>query len=185
LGNYYLDIETTGLDEVVDKIISIQYVELERGTGKQIGDIKIFKEWEQGEEEMIRQFIIESPIANSYAFDFVSVGYNLGFEHKFLLEKTAKYKKLFPISVLSKPFIDLRSVGVLMNKGEFLGSGLDKMTGKPHTGSPIPEWYKLGEYEKIEEYIKNETKEFVKFYCWLHEELPLLRPKLSDFMKKR
>ena len=33
--NYYLDIETTGLDEVESKITTIQYVELERSTGKQ------------------------------------------------------------------------------------------------------------------------------------------------------
>ena len=39
MGNYYLDIETTGLDEVQDKITTIQYVELERGTGKQLGGI--------------------------------------------------------------------------------------------------------------------------------------------------
>ena len=30
--NYYLDIETTGLDELHDKIITIQYMELERNT---------------------------------------------------------------------------------------------------------------------------------------------------------
>jgi len=182
VGNYYLDIETTGLDEVIDKIITIQYVELERGTGKQIGELKIFKEWDEGEEEMIRQFIINSPIVNSYDFDFVPVGYNLGFEHKFLLEKTGKYKKLFPISVLSKPIIDLHSIGILMNNGEFKGSGLDKLTGKPHGGSPIPEWYKIGKYEKIEEYIKKETEEFVKFFRWTHYELPLLRPKLDQIM---
>ena len=35
--NYYLDIETTGLDELHDKIITIQYMELERNTGKPIG----------------------------------------------------------------------------------------------------------------------------------------------------
>ena len=47
---YYLDIETTGLDEVQNKITTIQYVELERGTGKQLGELTILKEWELGEE---------------------------------------------------------------------------------------------------------------------------------------
>ena len=32
--NYYLDIETTGLDPLQDKIITIQYMELERNTAK-------------------------------------------------------------------------------------------------------------------------------------------------------
>ena len=70
-----------------------------------------------------------------------------------------------------------------MNNGEFKNSGLDKLTGKPHGGSPIPEWYKLGKYEEVENYIKKETEEFVKFFRWTHNELPLLRPKLDQAMK--
>ena len=34
--NYYLDIETTGLDPLHAKIITIQYMELERNTAKPI-----------------------------------------------------------------------------------------------------------------------------------------------------
>jgi len=71
MGNYYLDIETTGLDEVENKITTIQYVELERGTGKQLGELTILKEWELGEKEMLRKFIEDSPISNKYDFDFI------------------------------------------------------------------------------------------------------------------
>jgi len=176
MGTYYLDIETNGLDEVQNKIITIQYVELERGTGRQLGDLTILKEWELGEKEMLKQFIDDSPINNKYAFDFVSVGYNLGFEHKFLLEKSSQYD-LFPISILSKPFVDLRSIGILMNKGEFQGSGLDKMTGKKHSGTPLIDWYNEKNYDAIENYITQETQEFVKWYEWLHQEMPELRTK--------
>ena len=42
--NYYLDIETTGLDPLHSKIITIQYMELERNTGKPVGPLKILKE---------------------------------------------------------------------------------------------------------------------------------------------
>ena len=177
MGSYYLDIETNGLDEVENKIITIQYAELERGTGKQIGELTILKEWEFGEEEMLRRFIEDSPIGNKYAFDFVPVGFNLGFEHKFLLEKSSRYDDLFPISILSRPFIDLRSIGILMNKGEFKNSGLDKLTGKSHSGSPLLEWYENKEYQNIENYIVEETAEFVKWYEWLHKEMPQLRSK--------
>ena len=135
MGNYYLDIETTGLDEVQSKITTIQYVELERSTGKQIGEITILKEWELGEEEMLKKFIADSTITKKYDFDFIPVGYNLGFEHKFLLEKSAKYD-LFPISILSRPCIDLHAVGIMMNKGEFRGSGLDQLTGKNSQWTP-------------------------------------------------
>jgi len=183
MTSYYLDIETTGTDEVRDKIITIQYQELERGTGKPIGDLHIMKEWDLGESEMLQKFIVDSPIVNSYTFDFIPVGVNLGFEHKFLLEKSAKYNK-FPISVLSRPCIDLKSVLVLMNKGEFLNSGLDKMTGKEHSGSPVPSWYQEKHYDKIEEYIIRESREFGKLYQWLHKEMPEIHSKFVSFMNE-
>ena len=175
MGTFYLDIETTGLDEVEHKIITIQYAELERGTGRQLGELTVLKEWELGEKEMLRQFIEDSPITSKNVFDFAPVGYNLGFEHKFLLEKSAKYDDLFPISILSRPCIDLRSIGILMNKGEFKDSGLDKLTGKKQSGSSIMDWYAVKKYDEIENYIKNETDEFVKWYEWLHKTMPELR----------
>ena len=181
MPSYYLDIETTGIDQVRDKIITIQYQELERGTGKPIGDLHILKEWELGESEMLQKFIVDSSIVNSYPFDFIPVGMNLGFEHDFLLEKSTKYNK-FPISVFSKPFIDLKSVLILMNKGEFRNSGLDKMTGKEHSGSPIPLWYKEKQYDKIEEYVIKETYEFGRLYQWLHNAMPSLHGKFMDFI---
>ena len=57
MANYYLDIETTGLDEVESKITTIQYVELERGTGRQLGELTILKEWELGEKETCVQIL--------------------------------------------------------------------------------------------------------------------------------
>ncbi|WOV93170.1 MAG: ribonuclease H-like domain-containing protein [Candidatus Nitrosoabyssus spongiisocia] len=87
MTSYYLDIETTGLDEVKDKIITIQWAELERNTGKLIGDIHILKEWESDEKTMLDQFMQQTNIVSSYDFDFIPVGYNLKFEHKFILEK--------------------------------------------------------------------------------------------------
>jgi len=42
--NYYLDIETTGLDPLHAKIITIQYMELERNTAKPMSPLKILKE---------------------------------------------------------------------------------------------------------------------------------------------
>ena len=57
--NYYLDIETTGLDELHDKIITIQYMELERNTAKPIGPLKILKEWESDEKTFLKRFIAD------------------------------------------------------------------------------------------------------------------------------
>jgi hypothetical protein len=67
-----------------------------------------------------------------------------------------------------------------MNKGEFKNSGLDKLTGKKHSGSPLIEWYNTKNYQSIENYIQNETDEFVKWYEWLHKEMPGLRNKWNE-----
>jgi hypothetical protein len=54
-------------------------------------------------------------------------------------------------------------------------AGLDKLTGKSHSGSPVVHWYDVKKYDEIENYIKNETAKFVKWYVWLHREMPQLR----------
>jgi DNA polymerase III alpha subunit (gram-positive type) len=179
MPSYYLDIETTGLNPETDKIITIQYQPLDMNTGEAIGDLIILKEWESDEENMLRVFMLESEILDPYAFSFVAVGYNLSFEHIFLKSK-AKFYNLPEIDILNKPFIDLKAIGILMNKGQFKGSGLDKITGKKTNGSGIPEFYKNKEYQKIINYITNETEEFIKFHVWLYKEMPKLHSKFKD-----
>lgn len=171
MPNFYLDIETTGIDPRKDKIITIQFVELDRNTATQKGRLRILKEWESNEKDVLTAFISESMITDSYPFAFVPVGYNLTFEHNFLLRRCQNYG-LFPINILSRPFIDLRPVGVLMNRGEFRGSGLDKITGKPRNGSMMSTWYRQQEWQQIENYIVTEAEEFVKLCSWLYKELP-------------
>ncbi len=172
MANFYLDIETTGLDPKRDRIITIQYQELDRATGKAAGELKILKEWESSEREILNEFVRTSGITDSYAFKFVPVGFNLGFEHNFLKERTAIHS-LNPVDILNKPFIDLRPIGIIMNKGEFKGSGLDKITGKPSDGRQVPLWHEKKEYGKIIDYVKTEAREFIRLNVWLHRELPL------------
>ena len=184
MGTYYLDIETSGLDEFNSKILTIQWAELERNTGKLIGDVNILKEWESDEKTILEEFVKKTYIFSDNTFNFVVVGYNLKFEHKFLLERSLQHD-LFPIRILDQPFIDLFSVGILMNKGEFKGSGLDKITNKPSTGLVILEHYKNKEWDKIEEYIKNETIQFSYFCEWCHQELHKMRKSLNDYLTFR
>lgn len=89
MGNYYFDIETTGLDAKTNKIITIQFQELHRNTGEAIGELTILKEWESSEREILKEFIRKSGIEEDYPFTFIPTGYNLGFEHNFLKERTA------------------------------------------------------------------------------------------------
>ena len=173
MGNFYLDNEKKGLDPLKDKILTIQYQELERNTGKDKGELIILKEWESSEKEIIQKFIEDTSILDDYVFSFVPVGYNLNFEHNFLKQRSAVHN-LQPIDILNNPFIDLRAIGILMNGGEFKGSGLDKLTGKEGTGKNIPLWYNNSEYDLILKYIEIETREFIKFNAWLYKKLPEL-----------
>ena len=174
MGTYYIDIETTGLDPLNSEIITAQYLELGRGTGIPVGDVKILKGWEIGERGILRTLIEDTPITDRYQFAFIPVGYNLKFENSFLLAATGRHD-LPRINLLSRPYIDLQIIGIMMNGGEFKGSGMDKITGKRQDGSMIGDWYRAYQYGKIEDYIRNETEEFVKFYRWLLEEMPKMR----------
>jgi DNA polymerase III alpha subunit (gram-positive type) len=171
MGNFYLDVETTGLDPNVDEILTIQFQELGRNNGEAIGDLVILKAWESSEEEIIRRFLSETSFLDSYAFSFIPVGYNLVFEHNFL-KRRAEVHGLPEIDILNKPFIDLHTIGIMMNGGEFKGSGLNKITGKDRDGMMVPVWYKVGDYDKIIEYIEMETREFLKFNVWLYKRMP-------------
>jgi len=179
MPNYYFDIETTGLDPRKDKIITIQFQRIDRRTGKAKGPLKILKEWESSEREILQKFLDTSAIMDDYPFSFVPVGYNLTFEHNFLKERTAVHS-FQPVDILSKPSIDLRAIGILMNNGEFKGSGLDKITGKVQDGKNIPTWYYGKEFGKIISYIENETESFIQLHAWLLKEMPLALTKFKS-----
>ena len=175
--NCYLDIETTGLDPLQSKIITIQYMELERNTAKPVGPLKILKEWESDEKTILKKFISDSGVADKYPFAFIPVGYNLEFEHKFFWQRCMS-NALQPVDILDRPFLDLKTVGVIMNRGEFKGAGLDKLTNKPQSGKNIPRLYDEKNYGEIESYIKKETESFCEWLVKLYVKLPKLRDEL-------
>ncbi|HLC37158.1 MAG TPA: hypothetical protein VJJ53_00015, partial [Candidatus Nanoarchaeia archaeon] len=53
---YYLDLETQGLNPETDKIVTLQYQQL-NSEGDPVGNLVILKEWELGEEELIKRFL--------------------------------------------------------------------------------------------------------------------------------
>jgi len=171
--NYYLDIETTGLDPLHAKIITIQYMELERNTAKPISPVKILKEWESDEKTILKKFISDSGIDDGYKFSFIPIGFNLQFEHSFFWQRCIS-NGLKPVGVLDRPFLDLKTVAVIMNRGEFKGASLHNITNKPHGGGNIPQLYDEKKYAEIESYIKKEAEEFSSFCSKLYKELPQL-----------
>jgi len=175
--NCYLDIETTGLDPLQSKIITIQYMELERNTAKPVGPLKILKEWESDEKTILKKFISDSGVADAYPFAFIPVGFNLPFEHNFIWQRCMS-NALQPVDILDRPFLDLKTVGVIMNRGEFKGAGLDKLTNKPQSGKEIPRLYYEKKYGEIESYIKKETESFCEWLAKLYVKLPKLRDEL-------
>ena len=181
---HYLDIETTGRDPYYDKIITIQYARMNDATGRTVTgnpdmDLRILTEWECGSEErMLKRFIIDSAITSSI-WNFVPLGYNLFFEHMFLSGKAKKYGFGKINIAWDRPHIDLKHMGVLMNRGQFRGSGLDQVTNKPHDGSAVPGWYSNREYDKIINYVRTEFRSFVELTALLYEALGQVRDRLT------
>lgn len=180
MANFYLDIETTGLNSKKDKIITIQYQRLDQKTGKPLNELKILREWDSSEKEIIKKFLDETKITSKYPFDFIPIGYNLSFVSNFLKTRTFFYR-LKPLYLLSRPFIDLKVIGILMNKGEFKGAGLNQLTNKEKKGNNVPIWYEHKEYGKIIYYIHQKTKDFLDFNSWTLKKMPEL---LEEFNKK-
>lgn len=179
MANYYLDIETTGLDPRDSKIVTIQYQKLKRGTGQPTGPLVILKEWESTEADMLYKFMDSTGISDGDPFSFIPTGTNLRFEHRFLHHKSTTYGKS-PIDIIyNRPHIDVHDILVLMNRGEFKNSGLDRMTGKKTSGKNIAGWYAEKKYERIIEYVEDETREFCKFYAWLCKEMPQLHQQFA------
>lgn len=160
MAHYYLDIETTGLDENNDEIITIQYQKVSVNTGGPIGHLTILKAWEGGEENIVKEI---AALMLEDLWDFVPIGNNLTFEFKFLSAKMKKYlnKNINVEYFVSRPHIDIKPIMILANGGRFKGCHL--MLGKKANGGAVPIWYQEGKFSLIEDYIKDEAKCFLQF----------------------
>ena len=177
MAQYYLDIETEGFNPETDKILTIQFQEVDR-FGKSKGSLIILKEWEMGEGEMIRTFY--KKLFGFGVWDFIPIGTNLIFDLTFIWNKFKKYGlDVAPLDkyLYAKPIIDIKYSLIIANGFDFKGSGLDKMTNKETDGRNIPTFYKNKEFDKIEKYVVQETESFLE--C-----LQKLRTKLMEAFGK-
>ncbi|HEY0090094.1 MAG TPA: ribonuclease H-like domain-containing protein [Candidatus Lokiarchaeia archaeon] len=161
--NFYMDIETTGFNPKVDKVVSIQFQELDNRCNPK-KPLVILKEWESSEKAILED--IHDRLLSENVWFFIPIGFNLLFDLTFLFERFKIYGLDVPFSLsdflYKKPIIDLKYSLIIANNLEFKNSGLDKMTNKETDGRNIPIFYNNKEYDKIESYIKQETESFIE-----------------------
>lgn len=172
---FYLDIETNGTDFKKDKIITIQFQELDfKGNPK--GDLIILKEWESSEKEIVEKF--HKILMTDNVWNFIPIMTNHIYDFKFLFEKFNKYGLNCPYLddyLYNKPLIDLKYTLVMINGLNFKGASLDQMTNKKQSGREVPNWYANKDYKKIEEYIIQETESFLEFFEKCNKHLSQLK----------
>lgn len=166
---FYTDLESTGLNPTEDEVIAITFQEIDIASGKVVGPLRILKSWDENsnEEQIIQSF---TPlITSSNPFKFIMVGNNLNFDFNFLTSKINKYLNLEINSTYfhSRPHIDLKHLMVMLNGSRF--KGYAKILNKENTGAVVPYWYANNQFEKIVNYIQNESIAFTKFYSRVHQ----------------
>ncbi len=175
MGQFYFDIETTGFNPEKDDVITIQYQKLDYD-GKPIDELKILKAWKGSEQAIVE--LVHRMLIQENSWGFIPIGTNLIFDLTFIWAKFKKYKLKCPDLakfLYDKPLIDIKYTLIMANKLSFRGSGLDQMTKKSSDGKNVPIWYENKEYDKIEDYIKQETGSFIEFLQKLLKELPKLK----------
>jgi hypothetical protein len=180
MPTYYFDTETTSL-QVDGKIITVQFQKLDN-FGNPVGELVILKEWELGEEEMMKR--LYNIICTENCWNFIPICQNHLFDFRFIFTKFKKYNLDIGKSEIdflySIPLIDLHPLFVIINSMSFKNSGLSDLTKKKARGDFIPKLYQEKNYLEIEEYIKQETASFITAFQILCKELPKLKPLLLE-----
>ena len=155
---YYFDIETTGDDPQQDRIVTVQYQPLADDLTA-LGPFQIITEWEWGEKQVIQMALDKGVLEPTW--DFVPVGNRLRFDLTFLVERATKWKLIeWDLAKLkyywfTKPYVDLASILVLMNRGSLAGSSLHNFSDK-ESGARVPKMYRSGHYSDIIDYVTRE-----------------------------
>jgi hypothetical protein len=177
MAEYYFDIETTGADFDRNEIITIQWQELDRYTGKPIGKLNILKRWESSEEDILKKF---SPKLECNHWDFIFIGKNLFFDFCMLNERLSHFRlgKIDLRCLNERVSLDIKPILVIMNNG-FIG--YDKVIPKtnPTTNDMIPKLYEEKRYAEIVKYIEDEAKDFTKSYQIFKSKIPPLKRHLK------
>lgn len=174
MAEYYLDIETNASEppNPRDRILTIQFQRLRNETGEAERPLTILKCWEASEKGILEEFY--SIFRPSQKWSFIPVGCNLTFD---LFALCSRWRAIgINVSLenllYDHPCIDIQPILVMMNKGEFRGTGLARFTGKAHSGLNVRTWYGRKDYEAIEAYVRDEADRFLYFYNALKRKFP-------------
>ena len=176
MPDYYFDIETNSRgpkpDFTNDEILTIQLQQIDSRTGEKEGDLTILKSWESSEKDILERF--HSIFSPEDVWKFVPIGCNLSFDFFSLLYRWRSIGiKVQPKILFSEhPYIDIKSILVICNRGTFKGANLEKFVGKQGSGLKVSEWYAEEDYASIQKYIEDEAEGFIKFYQFLVQRLP-------------
>lgn len=177
----YFDIETTGINPLTEKTITIQYQPLYYSDeGDRIEHeqsyLHILREWESSEKDILQNMFDEFLSSPEKRENFSPLGNNLSFEGKFLKYRLIKYEIITEKTHLEfgrlNDILDLRHILIPINKGF---RNYAKYLGKVGENKMIPEWYNHKQYDKIEKYIIDETNSFIKTFDYLMKKLPELK----------
>ena len=112
---FYFDIETTGIDSEKDKVITVQFVNLDFWNPQMAAPITILPEWESSEENILKS--AWNLLMEKNQWDFVPLGFNiLHFDLPFLFSRfRTVLGKDVSYEFLDRPSLDLKATFVLMN----------------------------------------------------------------------
>ena len=69
--------------------------------------------------------------------------------------------------------VDLRVIAILNNKGKLKGSTLGSLVNKP-SGKHTKEYYDAEEFDKILNYVNDESNRIIEFHRLLLKEIPTM-----------
>ncbi len=187
MTNYYLDIETdtegrNGVDPLKDKVITIQYRPYYDDSGRPKGPLTILKSWESSEKDILKKFLEITGWDQEprRMWDFIPSGANLEYD---LIVIKNRCKELLGIKIPYRflfrdlPKIELKTILVIANRGNFKGSSFDKFSNKKTDGLSASYYIKNKDWSNLLKYITQEADAFFEIYQKLSKGIPELLPR--------
>ncbi|MHA1344709.1 MAG: hypothetical protein ACTSQG_12025 [Promethearchaeota archaeon] len=188
MPNYYLDIETdtegrNKPDPLNDKIITIQYRPFYDDSGKPKGPLTILKSWESSEKDILKDFLEITGWDQEprRMWDFIPSGVNLVYD-LIVIKNRCKELLGFKIPYIflfrDLPRMELKTILVMANRGNFKGSSFNRFSKKMTDGLSANNYIKEKDWDNLLTYINEEADAFFEIYQKLIKGIPELLPKL-------